>query len=172
MSVSVTQEHERHKRPKLGYLRIAFSAVCGIACVLLIALWIRSYWIADGFGKADSWHVVSLRGELLVSFLDDKTGFVTVQGGYFAEKISEEFDSWNLNAAATPTWDIFFARGANLPGWFHTIGVKFLTLLIIPLVLAVSTCPWIHLSQRFSLRTLLLATTVVALILGIIAMSI
>ncbi len=26
------------------YLRIAFSATCLIACVLLIVLWVRSYW--------------------------------------------------------------------------------------------------------------------------------
>ena len=25
-------------------LRIAWSVVCGIACVLLIVLWVRSYW--------------------------------------------------------------------------------------------------------------------------------
>ena len=31
----------------LRYLRIAFSATCVIACVLLIALWVRSYWFAD-----------------------------------------------------------------------------------------------------------------------------
>src|SRR4051794_14830990 len=29
-------------------LRIAFSATCLIACVLLIALWVRSYWMDDG----------------------------------------------------------------------------------------------------------------------------
>ena len=25
-------------------LRIAWSVICSIACVLLIALWVRSYW--------------------------------------------------------------------------------------------------------------------------------
>ena len=28
-------------------LRIAFSATCLIACVLLIVLWVRSYWWVD-----------------------------------------------------------------------------------------------------------------------------
>src|SRR4051794_36897373 len=28
-------------------LRIAFSITCGIACVLLIVLWVRSYWRFD-----------------------------------------------------------------------------------------------------------------------------
>src|SRR5438105_3321157 len=31
----------------LRYLRISFSATCLIACVLLIALWVRSYWWVD-----------------------------------------------------------------------------------------------------------------------------
>src|SRR5437016_1415546 len=31
----------------LRYLRIAFSAFCGLACVLLIVLWARSYWFMD-----------------------------------------------------------------------------------------------------------------------------
>jgi hypothetical protein len=37
------------KRPirRFRNLRIAFSVTCGIACVLLIALWVRSYWYAD-----------------------------------------------------------------------------------------------------------------------------
>jgi hypothetical protein len=29
-------------------LRIAWSAFCCIACVLLIVLWVRSYWQRDG----------------------------------------------------------------------------------------------------------------------------
>ena len=28
-------------------LRIAWSVACGIACVLLIVLWVRSYWSCD-----------------------------------------------------------------------------------------------------------------------------
>ena len=35
----------------LRYLRIAFSATCLIACVLLIVLWVRSYWLASGLSE-------------------------------------------------------------------------------------------------------------------------
>ena len=38
----------------LRYLRIAFSATCLIACVLLIVLWVRSYWTAEGVTHIDS----------------------------------------------------------------------------------------------------------------------
>jgi hypothetical protein len=35
-------------RPRLiRSLRIAVSAVCGILCLLLIVLWVRSYWWLD-----------------------------------------------------------------------------------------------------------------------------
>ena len=36
----------------LRYLRIAFSATCLIACVLLIVLWVRSYWYGTLFNGA------------------------------------------------------------------------------------------------------------------------
>jgi len=36
---------------------------------------------------------------------------------------------------------------------------------------ALATVPWFHWSKRFSLRTLLIATTLVAVVLGIIAAS-
>ena len=32
---------------KYRKLRIAWSAVCGIVCLLLIVLWVRSYWWRD-----------------------------------------------------------------------------------------------------------------------------
>jgi hypothetical protein len=31
------------------YFRIAFSAFCGLACALLVLLWVRSYWWVDEF---------------------------------------------------------------------------------------------------------------------------
>ena len=37
----------------LRYLRIAFSAFCGIVAVLLCALWVRSYWRAYTLETAD-----------------------------------------------------------------------------------------------------------------------
>jgi hypothetical protein len=151
----------------LHYLRIAVTALCLTACVLLIALWVRSYWIVDGFAIGNPWGVVSMRGELLVSVLDDRDGLVA-QRRYWTVTINEEFDSWNFYDAATPTWNIFFARGETLPGWFHIVAVKFLALLIIPLAIALYTCPRLRWSNRFSLRTLLIATTLVAVGLGVI----
>jgi hypothetical protein len=32
-------------------LRIAFSALCGVLCLLLIGLWVRSYWRTEGIAR-------------------------------------------------------------------------------------------------------------------------
>ena len=51
----------------LRYLRIAFSATCLIACVLLIALWVRSYTVKDSFRRGNGGTLLNIqshRGEL------------------------------------------------------------------------------------------------------------
>src|SRR6476660_9850969 len=49
-------------------LRIAWSVICGIACVLLIVLWVRSYWWRDSISRQPSStcgvSADSVRGEL------------------------------------------------------------------------------------------------------------
>jgi hypothetical protein len=54
-------------------LRIAYSAVCGIVCLLLIALWVRSYRYRDGFSvelnSSKAFEVFSLNRELSFSSL-------------------------------------------------------------------------------------------------------
>src|SRR4051812_7318078 len=35
-------------------LRIAWSVFCGLACVLLVVLWVRSYWMAYGIAYTKS----------------------------------------------------------------------------------------------------------------------
>src|SRR5947208_63167 len=55
---------------RFRYLRIAFSAACLIACVLLIALWVRSYKYADIVRNAPMrYEAVSVRGRLKMSRL-------------------------------------------------------------------------------------------------------
>jgi hypothetical protein len=54
----------------LRYLRIAFSATCLIACVLLIVLWVRSYWWTYGVNANDGIQEFGIsmeRGELVAA---------------------------------------------------------------------------------------------------------
>src|SRR5262249_5929736 len=124
------------------------------------------------FSSSSGYSIVSLQGELLVGILDDTTGVVTVGDGYSAQKVDKEFDRWNIARAATPTWNIFFARGATLAGWFHLVGVRFATLFLLSLILTLSARPWLHWPKRFTLRTLLIAVTAVAAVLGLVVWAV
>jgi hypothetical protein len=51
-------------------LRIVWSVVCGVAAVLLIALWVRSYWwcdVTEHRNFAKGWVACSEHGEFLIS---------------------------------------------------------------------------------------------------------
>src|SRR4051812_41682761 len=52
-------------------LRIAFSAACLMVCALLIALWVRSYWLLDGISGPTSdeigFELYSTHGQIVYS---------------------------------------------------------------------------------------------------------
>jgi hypothetical protein len=132
-------------------LRIVWSVMCGIACMLLVVLWVRSYWRAEIIARVYSGSVLTIgsnHGTLYFVF-----------------------------GAATPD-PARVGRWSYGPiGVAHTVGtleLKFLNNLTtgtVPDWLLVACClvaviiPWI---QRFSLRTLLIAMTLVAVVLGLI----
>ena len=131
-------------------LRIAWSVGCSITCVLLIVLWMRSYWWSDQF-------VASMLGRLFVGGGSQSGAFgigVSTDSNvqpwtWMRQPIDErKFWSWMLGV-------FLFRRGAvTVPYWF-----------IVPLSATLGVLPLYH--QRFSLRTLLIATTLVAVVLGL-----
>jgi hypothetical protein len=150
-------------------LRIAWSVVCSVLEVLLIVFWVRSYWRVD---------------EAALGSLSDRFIRIALSAGEFA--VSED----KVPPAVTfpPRWDSLpqmeghtkLHPDFNEPRWASPIGFrwKFIPtagMIIVPLwfltglaaILAVA--PWIRpLSWRFSLRTLLIVTTLVAVMLGLI----
>jgi hypothetical protein len=130
------------------YLRIAFSATCLVGCVLLIALWVRSVSSFDEIG-----FVMSAQGKLY--FLPDVTiAPVDDQPG--------SIDSYEHFGGAVTTLKVTNIQIKRLPGASPVI--PFWPLILEAVLVAV--LPWIR--WRFSLRTLLIATTLVALVLGLI----
>jgi len=146
------------KYPKL---RIAWSVGWGIACLLLIALWVRSYWRYDVFSVRINEHgqlVTSLKGEL------------TWDGAASLAKDSEVFH-WSAyrvegvtTAESPPTMRPFLGFRWTMVGqsplpiipyWFPVF-----------VLAALAAIPWFR--WRFSLRTLLIAITLVAVGLGVI----
>jgi hypothetical protein len=147
---------------KYRKLRIAWSVAWGVVAVLLAVLCVRSYWWLDsvwrytptGGMRLDSlcgkiiFKVASVSGQVATVVVDTKsTKHMIPAGGdaYFGIKFYLGF---------------LLRREANgfalfIPYWFLTL-------------LAIAFAPLSWLRWRFGLRTLLIATTLVAVVLGLV----
>ena len=136
----------------LPYLRIAFSATCLIACVLLIVLWVRSYWYEDSVWYTDRNIVVS--------------GVLSIPGSIVFQHLQmsgTDKHGWNFKTKRVPTQIVSGWKWEHDPG--H-LSVPVPTWFLCGLVISFGVIPWLR--WRFSLRTLLIATTLVAVVLGLI----
>jgi hypothetical protein len=139
---------------KYRKLRIAWSPLCGILCLLLIALWVRSYWRADCVQAVHAGRTISL---------DTNTGvaFFCVQGSV-PPLPTPKWQHFSTESGVGPIFHRNFwlpwsarVKGIQSPMWMPTIFVA-----------ALAGAPW--LKRRFSLRTLLIGMTIVAVALGLI----
>jgi hypothetical protein len=137
-------------------LRIAWSVVCAIACVLLIALWVRSYrW-------SDSVHVPLARETIVNSAAG------VIGTGTFSQQFNTGWrPGWYWRTV--PIEDS--VRFRNRPQWDYYSDASRLLLefphwLLVLIMGALTAAPCIR--GRFSLRTLLIATTLVAVVLGLV----
>jgi hypothetical protein len=175
----------------LRYLRIAFSATCLIACVLLILLWVRSYDTADQLhgrfwgrqsfllaSKDGCFTAIAFRWHGAVNWWRWETSSYPVADymGFPVGPVNQYVNSSGIGWLDRPLYvgpgvtprpagtgnglyGVLMAKfngaGPIVPYWF--------------LVLLTGSCavaPWISWSRRFSLRTLLIATTLIAVVLG------
>jgi hypothetical protein len=135
-------------------LRIAWSVEFGILCVLLIALWVRSYWSIDVLTGPD------ISNRLIV--LNSNSSGITLAS---YESAHPAISSWRITALSPLTSrrsNFLFTiakgpqvYGVQMPHWFAAT-----------LFTALAAAPWIRF--RFSLRTLLIVTTLIAVGLGLI----
>jgi hypothetical protein len=145
-------------RPRLiRGLKITVSAVFGVLCVLLILLWVRSYSVSDRI------HVPRFGSQTLTS----------VRGTFSVSLGSETFQGWGWEWKSTPV-ELMMPVGGPGRSWsYHSDQLH--AYLVFPhrfvvLVFAVlAALPWLH--WRFSLRTLLIATTLIAVVLGAVMWS-
>ncbi len=129
-------------------LRIAWSVGWGLAAVLLIVLWVRSYWLQDGvyWPGGGAW---SVNGTVCI-VLNEQSG-------------------WSLHTMRSPeSNDAKLRRYKKIARWANAgqlaVWPEYWLLTSIPL--GIAALPW--LPCRFSLRTLLIATTLVAVALGLV----
>ena len=157
-------------------LRIAWSVGCAIACVLPIVLWVRGYWKFDlglvRLNTSSDLRIVSCRGRVAFCISQPSSGLVA---GEF--RISP--NAWMYSGA--PRWmsgALHGGLGKELQRNFEPNPYQvFLSgpdgrIFTIPIWVSfglsgtVATVPWLGWSTRFSLRTMLIATTLVAVVLG------
>ena len=139
-------------RPRLiRGLRIAWSVWWGILCVLLVVLWVRSYFRQD---------VVFLDRVPVAIQLSTYKGTITylrVDNPFGNKK-----GSWSAFSTPIPTmfqlprYSYFDRNCSRAPLWIPVLGC-------IPL----GAASWVR--WKFSLRTLLVATTLIAVVLGTVA---
>jgi hypothetical protein len=167
MGRNLKSDHLTYQRPHefmLKYLRIVVTALSLTACVLLVALWVRSYWVCDIVYRMNPSMV-----ETIIGATSGKVYFVRIDVG--ATGVPYKVHGWEYLRAKTADVDVSKLRlsklqskstvrsvNVHLPYWLVTLSCAVL-----------AAFPWIQYAKRFSLRTLLIATTLVAMGLGIIA---
>jgi hypothetical protein len=155
---------------KYRKLRIAWSVGWGFVAVLLIALWVRSYWKCDVM----EWQR-----------LGTNLSFTSFRGqiGTFVMKMagpqSTKYSNWQIEKGSEVNYND--GTGRPLPSflgfkssWVSAPIPLTTSTLVIPYWFPALACavaaivPWSRqLKWRFSLRTLLIATTLVAVGLGL-----
>jgi len=150
---------------KYRKLRIAWSVAWGVACLLLVVLWVRSYWwhdiVACRFTSKDGIRIDSTNGGLTlahislhgfpITFVDWKvTSIWSPSQGLFPIGFTEESYAGFYLEQFTDGFAL------SVPYWF-----------LVPLSAAFGTLAYVSRLRRFSLRTLLIAMTAAAIGLGL-----
>jgi hypothetical protein len=152
----------------LKYLRIAVTALSLTACVLLIALWVRSYWRFDeveGRMANSNIFIKSVQGQLRFSAVSSPR---PQHWSWRTQIIGSESYGLILTLPGGKTLSLrrvfSFSSSANrfvlwVPTWLPTL-----------IFAAFAAAAWLTQLKRFSLRTLLIATTLVGVALGLIVL--
>jgi len=159
--------------PKIRFrrLRIAWSVLAAGACICVVALWVRSFTVSesllvlpdDGRYFLKLW---SMRGGLLIDFGTDPPG--SGPAPFFCRLFQSKqnpadfhnppnilgfrFVRGNPNRGNVPYNKDDFQR---IPYWFCLL-----------IAAAIGAVPWIRIRWSFSLRTMLIAVTLIAALIG------
>jgi hypothetical protein len=142
-------------------LRIAWSVAWGVVCALLVVLWVRSSHHAESIyipvAGSYEFSCYSEYGSVQFDIIDYGTGEFALD--------SEEIEPMGY---VPPGQGFWWYLGFAVDSWPGGSVVMLPYWLICGVSVCIVIAPWIRLSNRFSLRTLLIATTLVAVMLGLI----
>lgn len=154
-------------KPRLRFrrTRIAVSVFFGLLTVALCALWVRSYygidWILGPVGGGKIVTLTSMRGSLWITNVPPprilKDGKTTVA------------QQWYRFSAPISMAKVGRSFGFDMHSTGMTIGLPYWLLVpgsAVPIALSVRSLP------RFSLRTLLIVTALVAVVLGLVCYTV
>jgi hypothetical protein len=149
-------------------LRIAWSVAWGLLAVLLVVLWVRSYWWYDcarwRITQAKLIEVTSQLGKLLIS---DGESPPPIERGYWGQ-------SHKVDPSAPQSRDhrgtlLYSGLGFKRIYWKDGAGIVVPYAFFVLVTMVALCAPWLmNWNRNFSLRTLLIAMTLVAVALGLI----
>jgi hypothetical protein len=147
-------------------LRIAFSAISALLCLLLIALWVRSYTRQDSITIAQPTRFIAVASNSGIVVAETLEGIVSDDDEmeWFFETI-EVKDDWLRDQLRTHPFQFNISQPTGNLSISVPIWLPFL------MSAALVVAPWIRWSKQYSLRTLLVAITVVATVLGAFAFN-
>jgi hypothetical protein len=148
-------------RKLLPDLRIAFSVFFGIACVLSIALWVRSFsWWDDAIVRISSTEVHPISAEGRIVIFVQKTS-IKKMFSHFANPLSMH---QSPEGGERHPWFGVYLWQSRTAGQSVAI-VKVAHCVLVMVAGALAIIPWCPF--KFSLRSLLIATTAAAAVLGV-----
>jgi len=160
---------------KYRKLRIAWSAGWGVVAVLLCALWVRSYWLSDTIfcmkhSSGTSWFGGTYESDSSSTTVTSEIGFIKLCWQEWPDFVNDwwDFDAETTDRKFIEKLDLGLLGLRTETTWYGRLfAVSDRTLLFATTILAVA--PWIsYFRWRFSLRALFIATTLIAVVLGIL----
>jgi hypothetical protein len=155
---SSSQQGDKRARRWLKYLRMGFSGACGVLCLLLSVLWVISlgrYSGIEGHVGKQSFSLISSLGQLdIYSFTTKAVPFPL---------------PWRITDSTVSIDEVKMPEHLGFEIYPSKAGLSvFISYWLLVLLAAVGAVgPWVP--WHFSLRTLLIATTLIAILLGLIA---
>jgi hypothetical protein len=144
------------------------SIVCLMLCVALMGMWVRSYWWLD------NWKFSPLSACRVG--IASANGRIAIRAGFENPKPSDTVFKLTQYRVGDRTTDLaridqHYSAVAGF-GFLRNGGLRFFMFpywSIVLLIGGLSFLPWSRVKYRFSVRTLLIATTFLAVVLGMIA---